>query len=174
MRHIENWTAVLVLAGYLLAPASTHAARVERPGWEDTAQELGSLGGYVREGDPDQGMEIEGAVVTLSDGQVAFTNGRGYFEFQGIPAGAYVISVEAECYEPNAVDAFVEPDTLNIQNVGLEPIPGCEADEGGCSAPARLATGSNDTGRPAGAAAGWLVLSGLLLLGLRARRHQDH
>ena len=170
MRELIPFGMAILLFGPVMAPSLAQGEDGWVPTMEKVDGTLGSLGGYVREGDPDQGVEIEGAVVTLSNGLVAFTNGRGYFEFQGIEAGWYVISVEAECYEPNAVDAYVEPDTLNIQNVGLEPIPGCVPEESGCGAPARWA---GEPGGPAsGLATGGLLLAGVLGLRLRVRRQR--
>jgi len=163
----EAFRRLVVVTAAGAALWTTVAWAVQDRAGVDTAGDLGSLGGYVREGDPNDGPEIEGAVVTLSDGQVAFTNGRGYFEFQGIPAGEYVISVEAECYEPSAVSAYVEPDMLNIQNVALTPIPNCVPEDTGCAAPARVLPPGAEGGGDLGAGALWVVGVGFLATGIR-------
>ena len=178
MRIVIASFVLFLTAGIAVLPSvgpRAMASTGDDASWDDLTFEiadesLGSLGGYVREGDPNQGLEIEGAVVTLSDGQIAFTNGRGYFEFQGIPSGDYTLLAEAECYDPNTATAYVQPNDLNIQNIGLEPIPDCEV-AGGCS-PERFVAhpGESPLAGAAVPGASLALIFGLLHLLRRRRR----
>lgn len=84
-------------------------------------EETGTLMGQVTDS---ANAPIEGATVTLTElKRKATTDYRGYYMFNGLPAGEFSLSVRRIGYTPLDDTVTVIADTTVTRNLKLSPVP---------------------------------------------------
>lgn len=92
--------------------------------------DVGAVAGAVS--DADSGEPVEGAEVTVTDGDgepagAAETGGFGGYAVRDLEPGAYTVVVEADGYEDASRDTTVEVGETTAEDVALEPTSGAVA-----------------------------------------------
>jgi len=116
-RESSMWLAIVVLIlGFTLSVSSTAAAQG------------GNINGKVVADIPDHRKPLAGVVVSLSGERLAgkklqsISDGEGRYDFPGLIAGDYVISVELTGFKAYEQKISVQIDAMVEQNILLQPL----------------------------------------------------
>ncbi len=106
---------IALLMVSLLVPVSVYSF--------NTRPLKGKIYGYVY--DAETGEPIAGAIVGIvQTGDVTYTDENGYYEFNNVDPGTYVVGVVAEGYEPDMATVIVPLGQSVRHDFYLEPIGG--------------------------------------------------
>jgi hypothetical protein len=96
---------------------------------QDGSCGAGTLTGYIKDTDANNGLPVANATVTLSNGASTTSNSSGYYTFASVPGGTYTLTASANCYSTASTSVTVTNNATTYKNVALTPT-GCGGDGG--------------------------------------------